>query len=166
MVIRQLGKNYIETNINLPEILLHIIVSTLDLDNRVIEDLSVVISVCLHTGDKTHKGDVYANLRCCATSSYGDCGAKLVGPIIPDVSTKRAADTDEGDVSLNATKVLMLHRILKMIQQRSVEANKTSQETEEERDELYNQIEQIEKQLHPKRARTDDDAYDAHEMLT
>jgi hypothetical protein len=95
-----------------------------DLDNSAIEDLPVVISVCLHTG---------------VTSSYGVCGAKMVditrksierpttvdylrefGRVIQrdhgpratciaatqqlqttekddtDVSTKRAADADEG----------------------------------------------------------------------
>jgi hypothetical protein len=34
-----------------------------DLKKNVIEDLSVVRSVCFHTRDKTHKGGVYANLR-------------------------------------------------------------------------------------------------------
>jgi hypothetical protein len=48
---------------------------------RAIEDLNVVSSVRFHAGDKTHKAGVYANLRCCAASSYGGCGAKLVGPI-------------------------------------------------------------------------------------
>ncbi len=52
-----------------------------------------------------------------------------------------------------------------MIQKRAAEANKTSLETEKERDELHTQIEQIEEQLHPKRARTDDDSGDAHEIL-
>ena len=52
-----------------------------------------------------------------------------------------------------------------MIQQRAAEANKSALEAEKERDELHNQIEQIEEQLHPKRARTHDDAGDAHEML-
>jgi hypothetical protein len=48
---------------------------------RAIEDLHVVSSVCFHTGDKIHKADVYANLRCSAASSHGGCGAKLVGTI-------------------------------------------------------------------------------------
>ncbi len=128
-----------------------------DLEKRAIEDLPVVSSVRLHAGYTTHKTGVYANLRCCAASSYGGCGAKLVGPIrksidrpttvdclrelgrviqrdhgptciaaaqelqaaekdAADVSTKRAADADEGAASLNATEVLMLHRRLKMIQ--------------------------------------------------
>jgi hypothetical protein len=82
----------IETNIDMPEILRHIIVSAFtadvsfrhgypdrkesfseennremeDLEKRVIEDLPVVSSVGFHAGDKTHKADVYANLRCCA----------------------------------------------------------------------------------------------------
>jgi len=43
-----------------------------------------------------------------------------------DASTKRAADADEGAASLNATEVLMLHRRLKMIQQRAAEANKAA----------------------------------------
>ena len=38
-------------------------------------------------------------------------------------------------------------------------------DTEKARDELHNQIEQIEQWLHPKRARSHDDAGDAHEML-
>ena len=54
-----------------------------------------------------------------------------------DASTKRAADADEGAVSLKATEVLMLYRRLKMIQQRSAEAYKTTLETEKERNELH-----------------------------
>jgi hypothetical protein len=45
-----------------------------DEEKRVIEDLPVVSSVRFHTGDKTHKSGVYANLRC-------GCGAKQVGPV-------------------------------------------------------------------------------------
>ena len=52
-----------------------------------------------------------------------------------------------------------------MIQQRAAEANKASLEAEKERDELHNQIEQIEEQMYPKRAHTHDAAGDAHEML-
>jgi hypothetical protein len=80
-----------------------------------------------------------------------------------DASTKRPAD--EAAASLTANDVLMLHRRFKMIQQRAAEANKTVLEAEKERDELHNQIEQIEEQLYPTRPRTDDDAGDAHEVL-
>ena len=52
-----------------------------DLENRVIEDLPVVSSVCFHAGDKTHKAAFYANLRCSAVSSHGGCDANLVGLI-------------------------------------------------------------------------------------
>ena len=52
-----------------------------------------------------------------------------------------------------------------MIQQRAAESNTVTLEAEKERDELHNQIHQIEEQLQPKRARTDDDAGDAHEKL-
>jgi hypothetical protein len=61
--------------------------------------------------------------------------------------------------------VLMLHTKLKIIQERAVQANKAALEAEKVRDELHNQIEQIEQRLHPKRAHTDDDAGNAHEML-
>jgi hypothetical protein len=45
-----------------------------------------------------------------------------------DASTKRPAD--EAAVSLNANDVLMLHRRLKMIQQRAAKANKAALEVE------------------------------------
>ena len=48
-----------------------------DLEKRVIETLSVVRSVCFHTGDKTHKTVFYDNLRSCGTFSFGDCGFRV-----------------------------------------------------------------------------------------
>ncbi len=72
---------------------------------------------------------------------------------------------DEGTASRNANDVLMLRAQLKSLGERAVIANKTALETEKTRDELHNQIEHIEAQLHPKRTRTHDDAGDAHEML-
>jgi hypothetical protein len=172
---------------------------------RAIEDLHVVSSVRFHTGDKTHKAGVYANLRCSATSSYGGCGAKLVGPIhlstkfptlcdclrelgrliqqdhdptcvvaaqelqdaekdAADASTKRSHD--EGASSLNASQVLMLHSRLKIIQTRAAQVNKVALEAEKQRDELHTQIEEIEEHLQPKRARSDADSGDAHEICT
>ena len=59
----------------------------------------------------------------------------------------------------------MLNTRLKMIQERAAQANKAALEAEKARDELHNQIQKIEEQLQPKRARTDDDAGDAHEKL-
>ena len=59
----------------------------------------------------------------------------------------------------------MLHSRLKIIQARAAQANKVVLEAEKERDELHTQIEEIEDQLQPKRARSDADAGDAHEIL-
>ena len=63
-----------------------------DLEKRAIEDLPVVISVCIHSGDKTPEAGVYVNLRCCAASSYGGCGAKQVGTI--HKSSERPTNVD------------------------------------------------------------------------
>jgi hypothetical protein len=79
-------------------------------------------------------------------------------------STKRPAD--EGATSRNANDVLMLRAQLKSLGERAVIANKAALEAEKARDELHNQIEQIEQRLHPKRARSHEDGDgDAHEML-
>ena len=69
---------------------------------------------------------------------------------------------DEGAASRNANDVVMLRAQLKSLGERAVIVNKSALEAEKERDELHNQIEQIEQRLHPKRARSHDDA---HEML-
>ena len=67
-----------------------------------------------------------------------------------DVSTKRPPDADEGAASLNTTEVLMLNTRLKMIQERAAQANKDTLEAEKAREEIHNQIEQIEQRLHSK----------------
>ena len=59
----------------------------------------------------------------------------------------------------------MLHSRLKIIQASAAQANKAALETEKQRDELHTQIEEIEEELQPKRARSDADAGDAHEIL-
>jgi hypothetical protein len=79
-----------------------------------------------------------------------------------DASTKRSHD--EGAASLNANQVLMLHIRLKIIQARAAQANKAALEAEKEKDELHTHLEEIEEQLQPKRARSDADAGDAHEI--
>jgi len=166
----------------------------LDLEKRAIEALPVVSSVRFHAGDKTHKAGYHANLRCgCGAKQVGpirisskfptlrDCLRELGqrierdhGPTCvaaaqklqkdaADASTKRPAD--EGATSRNANDVLMLRAQLKSLGERAVIANKAALEAEKARDELHNQIEHIEEQLHPKRARTHDDAGDAHEKL-
>ncbi len=59
---------------------------------------------------------------------------------------------DEGAASRNGNDVLMLRAQLKSLVEHTVITNKVALETEKVRDELYNQIEQIEQRLHPKRA--------------
>jgi argininosuccinate lyase len=86
---------------------------------------------------------------------------QAAGKDAADASTKRPPD--EGAASLNANEVLMLHSRLKIIQARAAQTNKAGLEAEKQRDELHNQIEQIEEQLQPKKARTHADAGDAHE---
>ncbi len=80
-----------------------------------------------------------------------------------DASTKRSHD--EGATSFNANQVLRLHSRLKIIQASVAQANKDVMEVEKQRDELHTQIEEIEEELQPKRARSDTDAGDAHEIL-
>jgi len=75
-------------------------------------------------------------------------------------STKRPVD--EGAASRNANGVLMLRAQLKSLGERTVIVNQAELETEKARDELHTQIEQIEQRLHPKRARSHDDA---HELI-
>ncbi len=53
----------------------------------------------------------------------------------------------------------MLHSRLKIIQSRAAQENKTVLETEKKRGEFHTQIEEIEEQLQPKRARSDADAH-------
>ncbi len=75
-----------------------------------------------------------------------DCVAAVQAWSSAAESTKRPVE--EGAASRNAN-----------------DAKKAALEAEKARDELHNQIQQIEEKLHPKRARTHDDAGDAHEML-
>jgi hypothetical protein len=56
----------------------------------------------------------------------------------------------------------MLRAQLKSLGEHTVIVNKVALEAEKARDELHNQIKQIEQRMHPKRARSHDDA---HEML-
>ncbi len=161
---------------------------------REIEDHPVVSSLCFICAIGRDKAGYRANLRCGCEQvgsvrmsskrpTLQDCLREL-GRLIQqdhgptcvaaaqklqavekdaaDASTKRSHD--EGPVSLNTNQVLMLHSRLKIIQARAAQANKAVLETEKERDELHTQIEEIEEQLQPKRAHSDVDAGDAHEI--
>ncbi len=162
---------------------------------REIEDHPVVSSLCFIRAIGRDKSGYRANLRCDCKQvgpvrmsskrpTLQDClrelGRLIQQDHVPtcvaaaqelqvaekdagDVSTKRPAD--EGAASRNANDVLMLRAQVKSLGERAVIANKVALEAEKTRDELHNQIEHIEEQLYPKRARTHDDAGDAHEML-
>jgi hypothetical protein len=56
----------------------------LELENRGIQELFVVSSVCFHGGDKTHNAGFYVNLRYCTTFSLGDWfeTQKVRGPFV------------------------------------------------------------------------------------
>ena len=166
-----------------------------DLEKRAIETMPVVSSLRFHAADAKNKAGYRANLRCGCKQvgpvrmsikrpTLQDCLREL-GRLIQqdhgptcvaaaqelqaaekdaaDASTKRPAD--EGATSRNANEVLMLRSQLKSLGERAVIANKAALEAEKARDELHNQIEHIEEQLHPKRARTHHDAGDAHDLL-
>ncbi len=63
---------------------------------------------------------------------------------------------DEGVASHNANDVMMFRTQLNSLGKRVVIDNKVVLEAEKARDELHNQIEQIEQRLHPKRPHTDE----------
>ncbi len=54
---------------------------------------------------------------------------------------------------------------LEQAKRRAKTANKVALEVEKEKDDADKAVEELKRQLQPKRARTDDDAADAHEML-
>jgi len=55
---------------------------------------------------------------------------------------------------------------LRQDKSRAETANKLSLETEKERDTVEKTVEELKRQLQPKRSRTDDDADDVHEIIT
>ena len=123
-----------------------------DTEKRSIETLTVVSTVSFHKNNVTHKTGYRTNLRYLAVSSYGVCD---VIDYLRELGQR--IQRDHGP--------MCVHAKLKIIQERAAQVNKTALETEKTRDELHKQIEQIEQWLHPKRALTDDDAGDGHEML-
>jgi hypothetical protein len=62
--------------------------------------------------------------------------------------------------------VLQAMMQLRQAKSRAEAANKLALETEKERDTAEKAVEELKRQLQPKRARTDDDAIDAHEKLS
>ena len=81
------------------------------------------------------------------------------------VAKKAAADAvSAGTVDPDAPNVLKAMMKLERANARAKTANKVALETEKEKDDAEKAVEELKRQLQPKRARTDDDAGDAHEQ--
>ncbi len=82
------------------------------------------------------------------------------------VAKKAAADADSAaTVSPDPPNVLQAMMYLRQTKSRAEAANKLPLEAEKERDAAEKLVEELKRQLQPKRPRTDDDAGDAHEMI-
>jgi hypothetical protein len=68
-------------------------------------------------------------------------------------------------VSPDTPNVLQAMMQLRQAKSRAEAENKLALEVEKERDAAEKAVEELKRQLQPKRVRTDDDAGDAHEML-
>jgi hypothetical protein len=81
------------------------------------------------------------------------------------VAKKDAADAaSAATVSSDTPNVLQAMMQLEQAKSRAEAANKLALQAEKERDAAENAVEELKRQLHPKRARTHDDAGDAHEI--
>ena len=140
------------------------------------------------------KGRGYGvTLRCPSCEEYGSCGKKQEPPVqvssvhptelaclqellkrLQDrhvdcteaVAKKAAADAaSAATVDPDAPNVLQAMMQLQQAKSRAEAANKLALEAETERDAAEKAVEELKRQLQPKRPRTDNDAGDAHEVL-
>ncbi len=79
--------------------------------------------------------------------------------------TAAADAVSAATVSPDPPNVLQAKMQLRQAKSRAEAANKLALEAEKERDAAEKAVEELKRQLQPKRPRTDDDAVDAHEML-
>ncbi len=97
-----------------------------------------------------------ATLKC--ASCHVDCAEA--------VAKKAAADAaSAATVYPDTPNVLQAMMKLEKAKARAKTANKVALEAEKEKDAAENAVEELKRQLQPKRARTDDDAGDAHDLL-
>jgi hypothetical protein len=90
--------------------------------------------------------------------NHGNCAEAL--------TKKAAADADSVvTVSPDPPNVLQAMMQLRQAKSRAEAANKLALEAEKERDSAEKTVEELKRQLQPKRGRTDDDAGDAHKQL-
>jgi hypothetical protein len=123
-----------------------------------------VSSVCFHTGDKTHKSGVYVNLRC-------GCGAKQEGPVRKSSKRPTFGDClrelgrliqqDHGPTCVSAAQKLQAAE-----KDAAVASTKRSHDEGDTSFNTTQVLSEIEEQFQPKRARSDADTGDAHEILT
>jgi hypothetical protein len=82
------------------------------------------------------------------------------------VAKKAAANAaSAATVDPDTPNVLQAMMKLEQANTRAKTANTLALETEKEKDAAEKAVEELKRQLHPKRARTDDDAGDAHDLL-
>ena len=145
-------------------------------------------------GARNSHGHGYrVSLRCFACEEYGSCGKKQEPPVqvssrnptelaclqellkrLQDrhvqcaeaVTKKAAADAaSPATVDPDTPNVLQAMMKLEQAKARAKTANKLALEAEKESDAAQKAVEELKRQLQPKRARTDDDAGDAHDLL-
>ena len=145
-------------------------------------------------GARNSHGHGYrVSLRCFACEEYGSCGKKQEPPVqvssrnptelaclqellkrLQDrhvqcaeaVAKKAAADAaSPATVDPDTPNVLQAMMKLEQAKARAKTANKVALEAEKEKDAAEKEVEELKRQLQPKRARTHDDAGDAHQVL-
>ncbi len=90
--------------------------------------------------------------------NHGNCAEALAKKASPDVVSATAVNPD-------APNVLQAMMKLEQANARATIANKVPLEVEKEKDAAEKAVEELKRQLQPKRARPDDDAGDAHDLL-
>jgi uncharacterized membrane protein YccC len=87
-----------------------------------------------------------------------DCAEAVANYAVADAASSAT-------VSPDTPNVLQAMMQLEQAKSRTEAANKLALEEEKERDAAENAVEELKRQLHPKRAHTHDDAGDTHEVL-
>ena len=160
---------------------------------RTIRALPFVTKLSPVGARNSHGHGYQVSLRCPSCEEYGSCGKKQEPPVqvssrnptelaclqellkrLQDrhvqcaeaVAKKAAADAaSPATVDPDTPNVLQAMMKLEQAKARAKTANKLALEAEKERDAAEKAVEELKRQLQPKRARTDDDAGDAHEQL-
>ena len=145
-------------------------------------------------GGRNSHGDGYrVTLRCPSCEEYGSCGKKQEPPVqvssvhptelaclqellkrLQDrhvdcaealAKTAAADAVSAATVSPDPPNVLQAMMQPQQAKSRAEAANKLALEAEKERDAAEKAVEELKRQLQPKRAHTDDDVGDAHDLL-